>query len=166
VKVPPYSMHNPPPVPPRNTRPAVPSHVADSFSSKIKPGALFPPGQWPTPELHLHPIGRYSICTTKPRTSSTIQSALDSLGPSSTLYLPASSVWSVDNPIQLHEHQELATWGYPTDEKEMAHLEAGRDCYPHVINALAKSGVRLRNVLVDGGRDRHGHEPKCGVMLQ
>lgn len=157
------SMHRPPPIPPRQTRPF-------QVASGPKPtaGALFAPGQWPTPELYSHPIGRYSICqgTQQPFTSKTIQSALDRLGASSTLYLPPSSVWSIDNPILLHEHQELATWGYPTDQNEMAHLEAGPDCYPHIINARAKSGARLRNVLVDGGRERYGHEPKCGVMLQ
>jgi hypothetical protein len=157
-------MHHPPPVPPRSTKPSV--AVDLSRSATPKPGAPFPPGHWPTPELPLHPIGRYSICSTQPFTSDTIQNALDSLGPSSTLYLPLASVWDIINPILLHEHQELATWGYPTDDKQMARLEAGRDCYPHIINARAKSCVRLRNVLVDGNRDRYGPEPKCGVMLQ
>ncbi|KAF8494536.1 hypothetical protein JB92DRAFT_2748881 [Gautieria morchelliformis] len=157
-------MHGPPPVPPRSTKPSVVALC--SRSTTPKPGTPFPPGQWPTPELPLHPIGRYSVCSTQPFTSDTIQSALDSLGASSTLYLPPSSVWNIINPVLLHEHQELATWGYPTDDKQMAHLEAGRDCYPHIINARAKSGARLRNVLVDGNRERYGHEPKCGVMLQ
>ncbi|KAF8583325.1 hypothetical protein K439DRAFT_1390599 [Ramaria rubella] len=161
------AMDTPPPIPPRGTRPAGSAwNVPANTDTAIKAGALFAPGQWPTPELSSIPLGRYSICSTQPYTSHTIQNALDALGASSTLYLPRSSVWSVDHPIQLHEHQELATWGYPNDEKEMAHLEAEKDCHPHIVNARAKSGAKLRNIFVDGGRERHGHDPKCGVMLQ
>ncbi|KAF8505333.1 hypothetical protein BU17DRAFT_57949 [Hysterangium stoloniferum] len=131
-----------------------------------QPGAPFAPGKWPTPELSLTPTNRYAICTSRTYTSETIQSALDSLGPSSILYLPASTVWSITSPIALRDHQELATWGYPTDESHMARLEAGKECYPHIINARAITGAAVRNVVVDGGQQKYGYEPKCGVMLQ
>ena len=135
-------------------------------SRNEKPGAPFAPGEWPTPELSLTPVGRYAICTSTEYTSETIQHTLDSLGPSSTLYLPASTVWNINSPIALRENKELATWGYPTNESQMARLEAGKECYPHVINARAITGATLRNVVVDGGEQKYGYEPKCGVMSQ
>ena len=156
-------MPSQPPTPSWETRPR---QHASSSDNKF-PGVRFSPGQWPTPELALHPIGRYSVCTTTSSyTSETLQSALDALGPCSTLYLPASSVWTINAAIQLHEHQELASWGYPTEEKEMARLEAAKDCRPHIVNARAKTGARLRNVVVDGGRERYGPDPQAAVMLQ
>lgn len=65
-------------------------------------------------------LGKSDILTEGPNTSATIQKALDNLGPSSTLYLPPGSVWDVHNTIFLHEYQEMATLGYPTQESELA----------------------------------------------
>ncbi|GJJ15638.1 hypothetical protein Clacol_009916 [Clathrus columnatus] len=167
-----------PPIPPKATKPGSLNAATDlpimpkvehaTFPNSKPPqaGTLYLPGKWPTPELSTYPIGRYSICNTGPFTSETLQSALNELGPSSILYLPSSSRWDIIQPIKLKEHQELATWGYPTEEHQMALLEAGKDCYPFIINAWAITGAKVRNIIVDGGRQKHGNEPKCGVMLQ
>lgn len=168
-----------PPIPPKSTKPSLlTAAVSDPFRPKERSisknlnnrwpqaGVLYPPGNWPTPELSMYPIGRYTICIGEPFTSETLQGTLDDMGSSSIVYLPPSSKWILDRPIKLHEHQELATWGYPTQEDQMAMLEAGKDCYPFIVNAWAITGARLRNVIVDGARQKYGHEPKCGVMLQ
>lgn len=169
-----------PPIPPRSTKPpgpySLPVNPLLSKENSVSPlfdhyrwpqaGALYPPGQWPTPELLMYPIGRHTICNNGPFTSETLQSVLDDMGPSSIVYLPPSSKWTINQPIKLHENQELATWGYPVEESQMALLEAGEDCYPFIVNAWAITGAKLRNVVVDGGRQKYSYEPKCGVMLQ
>lgn len=175
-------MDNPrPPIPPRSTKPSssysVPVNpLLSSQDYSVSPwfdhyrwpqaGALYPPGQWPTPDLLTYPVGRYKVCDGGPFTSETLQSVLDDMGSSSIVYLPPSSKWAINQPIKLHENQELATWGYPIEENQMALLEAGKDCYPFIVNAWAITGAKLRNVVVDGGRQKYDYEPKCGVMLQ
>ncbi|KIJ54777.1 hypothetical protein M422DRAFT_775012 [Sphaerobolus stellatus SS14] len=160
---------SPPPLPARHSAPPSDAAPQERTTRQSPPaGALFPPGQWPTPELPLNPIGRYTILSTPtgPLNSATIQSALQSLGPNATLFLPQASVWDLESPIQLLEYQTLATWGYPTAERDMAALLAGRDCLPYVIKAASVSGARLRNVVVDGGREQYGYNGDAQVMLQ
>lgn len=156
----------PPPLPSRVTRPSVEIPQQLEQSKFPKAGALYPPGQYPTPDLLPVPTGRYALCDQWPRNSETMQNALNALGNFESLFLPQGSRWVIDRPIQLGEHQELATWAYPTDEKNMAVLEAGPNCYPHIINARAISGACLRNLVIEGNRDKYGYEAKCGVMLQ
>lgn len=99
-------------------------------------------------------------------TSTSIQNALDELGPSATLYLPARTTWSIHKTITLQEYQEIATLGYPTSHDDMALLDAQDDCIPHVIHALDKSGVRIRNLVLEGNKERYGWDEKCGCIIQ
>lgn len=48
----------------------------------------------------------------------------------------------------------------------MALLEAQGDCIPHVIHALDKSGVRIRNLILEGNKERYGWDEKCGCIIQ
>ncbi|KAF8758588.1 Right handed beta helix region [Rhizoctonia solani] len=102
-----------------------------------------------------------------PRDSESIQQKLDELGPNSTLYLPRGSRWEVESMISMYPFQELATEGYPTAEQDMAWLEAKEECHGHLINAFSKSGIRIRNILVEGNREKFGHDPdgKCMIIL-
>jgi len=176
--VPPYGFGKPPPLP---ARPSVSESSPEQFITKASgdfaqadsagpplAGAIYPPGQWPTPELPPFPVGRFTVLGTShgPLNSATIQTALQGLGSNATLFLPPASVWDLEAPIQLLEWQTLATWGFPTDERSMAMLRAGPTCLPNVIRAGRVSGARLRNVIVDGGRNIYGFEPKADVMLQ
>ncbi|KDQ10469.1 hypothetical protein BOTBODRAFT_492205 [Botryobasidium botryosum FD-172 SS1] len=129
-------------------------------------GVIYPPGSYPTPELASYPLGKtLTLTTSQGRTSRVIQDALDTLGPCSTLYLPPRSTWVIENTLQLHPYQELATLEYPTREDEMAVLEAGQDCRPHVIWGFARSGIRIRNIIVEGNREKFGWDPQGGVMI-
>ncbi|KZS92430.1 hypothetical protein SISNIDRAFT_442200 [Sistotremastrum niveocremeum HHB9708] len=129
------------------------------------PGAIYPPGSYPTPELTMFALGKSDILTEGPNTSATIQKALDNLGPSSTLYLPPGSVWDVHDTIFLHEYQEIATLGYPTQESELALLQATKVLKKYLIQGFGKSGVRIRNLAFDGGREKYGWSADCGVMV-
>ncbi|KAG8907613.1 hypothetical protein FRB99_003309 [Tulasnella sp. 403] len=128
-------------------------------------GALYKPGTYPTPDLFPFPVTKYRLLSHPTSfTSNIIQDALNELGPNSTLYLPKGSRWTVTKTIQLRPHQELATWDYPTEEGDVAWLEADRDCTGHVLTAMNVPGVRIRNIGVDGGREKYGHEKACDCM--
>lgn len=176
-----YSSTGPaaPPIPPRpypptsDPRPPMiptssrPRPSLDPSSSRA--GALYSPGTYPTPELPLYPLAKHR--TLEPSspddcTAATIQAALDELGPSSTLYLPPRTVWKLEKPIVLQDYQEIATLGYPPHEGEMALLEALEDCRPHLIHALDKSGIRIRNIIFEGNKEKYGWDKEGGVMLQ
>lgn len=150
----------PPPIPPRlhsDTRPDRPSSTATA--SAIFAGAIYEPGTYPTPDLFPFPLSKHKTLSDPPaHTSAAIQDALNELGPHSTLYLPPRTRWSVSSTITLHPHQELATLGYPGGEDEIAWLEAEEECTGHVLNGADMAGVRLRNIGIDGGREKHG---KC-----
>jgi hypothetical protein len=154
----------PPPLPTHGSKPVLPG-MSVAAEDNTKPGALYEPGQWPTPELSMHPIGPHRVLSEGPFTSSTIQAALDQLGPSTTLYLAPGSQWVVTSPIVLQLYQEIATLGYPTNEPEMASLEAAEECKPYMFACWGKSGIRIRNLVIDGGREKYGHNGDCGVML-
>lgn len=69
--------------------------------------------------------------------------------------------------ISMYPFQELATEGYPTAEQEMAWLDAREECHGHLISAFGKSGTRIRNILLEGNREKFGHDPdgKCMIIL-
>ncbi|EJU02545.1 hypothetical protein DACRYDRAFT_106616 [Dacryopinax primogenitus] len=165
---PPIPSHSrPPPPPPPRPQPPLPTTTI-SPPTAHPPGAIYPPGKWPTPELSIYPLNTWLILSSPDKgwTSASIQAALDALGEGGTLYLPRSSKWDISEPILLRPWQELATEGYPTEEKDMAALEATPGCRPHLVNCWNVSGVRLRNLLIDGKHDVFGRDDKCGVMVQ
>ncbi|KAJ1310229.1 hypothetical protein OPQ81_006971 [Rhizoctonia solani] len=167
----------PPPIPPRMA-PTVPdrpgvynSRESDyaSASNQSQVGVIYAPGTYPTPELFCFPFGKYAVLHSPEYgfTAKSIQQKLDELGPNSTLYLPRGSRWEVESMITMYPFQELATEGYPIAEHEMAWLEATEECHGHLIHAFGKSGTRIRNILVEGNREKFGHDPdgKCMIIL-
>lgn len=159
----PLSGRNPPPVPPRpqNQKPSRPaprtqdasttSHESSSFP---KAGAIYVPGTYPVPELPLYPLQKHILLqpsSEEEYNSAAIQNALKSLGPSSTVYLPSRSIWKIESTISLDDFQELATYGYPTDEN-MAILDAQKDCEGSIIHAFDRSGIRIRNLIIEGNK--------------
>lgn len=70
-----------------------------------------------------------------------------------TIYLPAGSTWRVEETIFLDDFQELATVGYPAGD-DMAILEAQEGLHGHLLHAFDKSGIRIRNVVIDGNKVR------------
>ncbi|KAF9516857.1 hypothetical protein BS47DRAFT_1327091 [Hydnum rufescens UP504] len=159
----------PPPIPPR--LPPVVPHRPPAVEPKAKSfaGAMYAPGHYPTPELPMYPLRKSSVLrpsSSSEFNSSILQNALNALGPSSTLYLPRGSSWKIHSPITLHEFQELATEGYPQEEADMAILDAEAECRPHVVYAISKSGVRIRNLIVEGGKEKHGWDKDGGVIIQ
>jgi hypothetical protein len=164
------SRPGPPPLPSHDSKPSKPqlstmSTAETGLEISSKPGALYEPGKWPTPELLMHPVGPHRILSEAPFTSSTIQAALDQLGPSTTLYLAPASHWVVTSPIVLQLYQEIATLGYPANESGMAFLEAAEECKPYMFSCWGKSGIRIRNLIIDGAREKYGWNKDCGVML-
>lgn len=151
--------HRPPPLPPRSTRP-------DLNDGHPPAGTIYPPGHYPTPELPLHPKSKFLVLRDVECNSDSIQNALDNLGSHSTLYLPANTVWLVTAPIKILDHQELATEGYPTGYQDMATLEASPECRPHLLHAFGKTGIMIRNLIVDGKRESYGFQENSGVMIQ
>lgn len=168
----------PPPVPPRpapnmSTRPpAVPnsSRPANHPAPIRQAGALYDPGHYPTPELPNYPLQKSRVLSPSSPdefTSETIQKALDEMGPSSTLYLIPRSLWRLNKTIALQDYQELATLGYPDHEEDMAILDAQESCTFHLIHAMDKSGVRIRNLVLEGNKEKYGWlEKDGGVMVQ
>ncbi|CAE6536695.1 unnamed protein product [Rhizoctonia solani] len=167
----------PPPIPPRMA-PTVPDRPGVSIPRETQPipapnqsqaGAIYAPGTYPTPELFCFPFGKHDVLRSPEYgfTAKSIQQKLDELGPNSTLYLPRGSRWEVETMISMHPFQELATEGYPTAEQEMAWLEAREECHGHLIFAFGKSGTRIRNILLEGNREKFGHDPdgKCMIIL-
>lgn len=132
-------------------------------------GVIYAPGTYPTPDLFDFPLGKHTVLHSPAYgyTAKSIQHEIDQLGPTSTLYLPRGSRWEVESTITLQPYQELATEGYPTAEHEMAWLEATPDLHLHLISGFSKSGVRLRNLLLEGGREKYGHDPdgRCMIIL-
>ncbi|KAG8888355.1 hypothetical protein FRB98_007929 [Tulasnella sp. 332] len=131
-------------------------------------GVLYPPGTYPTPELFPFPLTRKHTTLMDPSsyTSNVIQEALDTLGPHATLYLLPSSRWSVSSTIRLQPHQELATFGYPTGENEVAWLDAEQGCNGQILRATDMPGVRIRNIGIDGGREKYGYNKDNECMVQ
>lgn len=86
-------------------------------------------------------------------TSTTIQNALKEIGPLGTIYLPAGSTWRVEETIFLDDFQELATVGYPVGDG-MAILEAEEGLQGHLLHAFDKSGIRIRNIVIEGNKVR------------
>ncbi|KAF8710464.1 Right handed beta helix region, partial [Rhizoctonia solani] len=168
----------PPPIPPRTAPPTAPARPEEfaprdiesaPMSNQSQAGAIYAPGTYPTPELFSFPFGKHAILNSPEHgfTARSIQQKLDELGPNSTLYLPRGSRWEVESMISMYPFQELATEGYPTAEQDMAWLEAKEECHGHLINAFSKSGTRIRNILVEGNREKFGHDPdgKCMIIL-
>ncbi|CAE6525158.1 unnamed protein product [Rhizoctonia solani] len=167
----------PPPIPPRMA-PTVPDRPGVSTLRENVPalapnesqaGAIYAPGTYPTPELFCFPFGKHTVLHSPEYgfTAKSIQQKLDELGPNSTLYLPRGSRWEVEAMITMYPFQELSTEGYPTAEHEMAWLEAKEECHGHLIFAFGKSGTRIRNILLEGHREKYGHDPdgKCMIIL-
>ena len=156
---------NSPPIPPRPQKapiipprptPRTPDPTVISNESPLLPkaGAIYAPGYYPVPELPHYPLQRHTLLqpsSAEEYTSATIQNALKSLGPSSTVYLPPRSIWKIDSTIYLDDYQELATYAYPTGET-MAVLDAQKDCEGSIIHAGDKSGVRIRNLVIEGNK--------------
>jgi hypothetical protein len=189
----PYSPHKPgegishpwssapPPIPPRIGPPTIPNRPAvgadrETDSTPIiipqglsQVGAIYAPGTYPTPELFNFPLGKHTVLHSPEYgfTAKSIQHQLDQLGSNSTLYLPRGSRWEVEAVITMHPYQELATEGYPNAEYEMAWLEAKEELHLHLISGFGKSGVRLRNILFEGNREKFGHDPdgRCMILL-
>ncbi|KAH7340430.1 hypothetical protein B0J17DRAFT_651322 [Rhizoctonia solani] len=167
----------PPPIPPRMAptvpdRPSLNTPRETEFapeSNHSQAGVIYAPGTYPTPELFCFPFGKHHVLHSPEFgfTAKSIQQKLDELGPNSTLYLPRGSRWEVEVMMTMHPFQELATEGYPTAEQEMAWLDAKEECHGHLINAFGKSGTRIRNILVEGNREKFGHDPdgKCMIIL-
>ncbi|KDN51470.1 hypothetical protein RSAG8_00015, partial [Rhizoctonia solani AG-8 WAC10335] len=167
----------PPPIPPR-IPPTVPDRPGVNTPRETQPaaapnrsqaGVIYAPGTYPTPELFCFPFGKHAVLHSPKHgfTAKSIQQKLDELGPNSTLYLPRRSRWEVEAMISMYPFQELATEGYPTAEQEMAWLEAREECHGHLISAFGKSGTRIRNILLEGHREKFGHDPdgKCMIIL-
>lgn len=141
----------PPRPAPRTQEPLASSNEA-SFIPKA--GAIYAPGAYPVPELPLYPLQKHVLLqpsSAQEYTSATIQNALKSMGPSSTVYLFPGSIWKVESTIFLDDFQELATHGYPTGET-MAVLDAQKGCDGSIIHAFDRSGVRVRNLVVEGNK--------------
>ncbi|KZO91257.1 hypothetical protein CALVIDRAFT_364614 [Calocera viscosa TUFC12733] len=159
----------PPAVPTVAASSPVVQHSGSSGISEPYPaGAIYAPGQWPTPELSIYPLGTWRLLSDPDYgwTSQSIQAALDAIGEGGTIYLPRSSKWDIAETIKMHPWQELATEGYPTTEGDMASLDATKDLRPFIVNAWDTSGVRLRNLIVDGKHDLYGREDQCGCLIQ
>ncbi|KAG8939437.1 hypothetical protein FRC04_006584 [Tulasnella sp. 424] len=158
----------PPPMVKSDTRPSVTPQPPDPSVSRstgsvpqaaVVTGTLYKPGEYPTPDLFPFPLSKHRVLTHPSSfTSAAIQQAIDELGPHSTLYLPPRTRWTVSSTIHLKPHQELATLGYPTEETEIAWLEAEEGCSGNVLKAFDMPGVRIRNVGFDGGREKYGAE--------
>ncbi|KAG9127169.1 hypothetical protein FRC07_000378 [Ceratobasidium sp. 392] len=170
----------PPPIPPRAGPPAIPErpvsnpsqgpeHVSAYGQQVTSVGAIYAPGTYPTPDLFDFPLGKYTVLHSPKYgfTAKSIQHELNQLGPTSTLYLPCGSRWEVEEMITMQPFQELATEGYPTAEHDMAWLEAKQELNMHMVTAFQKSGVRLRNLLFEGGREKYGHNPdgRCMIII-
>lgn len=157
-----------PPLPPATTSSTRPERapelaITSSYSSESSlieqptAGSLFPPGGYPTPELCYYPLSKTKVLLDlPPYTSTVIQEALDSLGPHSTLYLPRGTRWSVSSTLWLKPCQELATLGYPIGDDQVAWLDAEKGCTGHILSGANMPGVLIRNIGVDGGREKFG----------
>lgn len=82
------------------------------------------------------------------------------------MYLPARTTWKIHKTVTLQDYQEIATFGYPTSHEDMAYLDAQEDCNPHVVHAFDKSGIRIRNLVIEGNKEKYGWDEKGGVMIQ
>ncbi len=131
-------------------------------------GAIYASGTYPTPELPLYPIGHHVTLRPQSETDFNEKTIQDALSGSSsiTVYLPRGSRWYFHSTLHLSDFQELATEGYPTDEKDMAIIDAQEDCHGHVIHAFAKSGVKIRNMIIEGNKEKYGWDEKGAVMIQ
>ncbi|KAF8324548.1 uncharacterized protein EI90DRAFT_3146815 [Cantharellus anzutake] len=164
----------PPPIPPRPVSQQQRSKEAGAVipsppAGRPAAGAIYAPGTYPTPELPLYPLGRHVILHSQSEsdfTDKTIRDALSDTSSPLTVYLPRRSRWLVHSTIQLSDFQELATEGYPTDEKEMAIIDAQEDCDGHVLHAFSKSGIRIRNLVIEGNKEKYGWNEKGAVMVQ
>ncbi|KAF8305142.1 hypothetical protein DL93DRAFT_2160417 [Clavulina sp. PMI_390] len=172
----PQNMSSPPIVPPRPTPETSPPSLdaPPSITSPSPPkaipqaGAIYPPGEYPTPELPLYPLQKHIIL--KPGsdaeyTSAAVQKALNDIG-AGTVYLPAGSVWKVEESIYLADFQELATLGYPTREEEMATLDAQEGLRGHLLHAFDKRGIRIRNLIFEGNKEKYGWDDHGALMIQ
>ncbi|KAG9000569.1 hypothetical protein FRB90_011786 [Tulasnella sp. 427] len=156
----------PPSVKP-DTRPGPPQPVSRAPSQIQVAGSLFEPGMYPTPDLFPFPLSKYRVLDrTSEFSGNAIQQAIDELGPNATIYLPARTRWPVGCTLHLKPHQEIATLGYPTDENEMAWLEAQKGCTGHLLKATGAPGVRIRNILFDGGREKYGYAKTNDCIVQ
>ncbi|KAG8929182.1 hypothetical protein FRC02_005914 [Tulasnella sp. 418] len=125
--------------------------------SQHRAGVIYAPGTYPTPELFPFPLGNHTVLSNPSSyTCRAIQDALDALGPQSTLYLPKRSRWAVSKTIYLKPYQEIATEGYPTNGEEMGWLDATEELEKHLLSGFCVAGVRIRNIGVDGGREKFG----------
>ncbi|KIO27017.1 hypothetical protein M407DRAFT_73736 [Tulasnella calospora MUT 4182] len=166
----------PPPVVKAETRPSAtpqPESIPDPSASLqasepgAMAGALYKPGEYPTPDLFPFPLSKHRILAHPSSfTSTVIQQAINELGPQSTLYLPPNTRWTVSSTIHLRPHQEIATLGYPTEETEIAWLEAEEGCTGHVLKATDMPGVRIRNIGFDGGREKYGYAKTNDCIVQ
>ncbi|KDQ10468.1 hypothetical protein BOTBODRAFT_178130 [Botryobasidium botryosum FD-172 SS1] len=147
------------------TPPPTESAITPALSG-ARVGAVYPPGSWPTPELFFYPLGKTATLTlTQEYTSRSIQNALDALGSHSTLYLPPRTTWIIESALRLHPYQEIATLGYPDREDEMAILDAAQECRPHIIHGANKPRVQIRNLVIEGNREKYGWDPKAESMI-
>ncbi|KAG9003234.1 hypothetical protein FRB93_011146 [Tulasnella sp. JGI-2019a] len=132
-----------------------------------KHGIAHTSGTYPTPELFHFPLSKHTVLVAPSSyTSRVINEALDNLGPHSTLYLPPGTRWSVSSTIWLKPYQELATLGYPKSENDVAWLDAEEGCTGHILSGTNMPGVRIRNIGVDGGREKYGYCKDNDCMVQ
>jgi hypothetical protein len=88
----------------------------------------------------------------------TINNALKSGGAGAVVQLCPSAVITVHNTVAFTAaNQELSTQGYPTDStRAIIRLQATDQSISAVIRGGSLSGIRLRNIQIDGNRSGNG----------
>lgn len=88
----------------------------------------------------------------------TINNALKSGGVGAVVQLCPNAVITVHNTVAFTAaNQELSTQGYPTDAtRAIIRLQATDQSISAVIHGGSLSGIRLRNIQIDGDRSANG----------
>ncbi|GEM_PF-3087554 len=80
------------------------------------------------------------------------------VGEGSKAKLCRGSVFELKSPVFFtNSNQEIYTEGYPTDDSR-AVLRIARPDVEIAVNGRHKSGIKLKNVIVDGSRPKYGHK--------
>lgn len=98
----------------------------------------------------------------------TINNALKSGGAGAVVQLCPSAVITVHNTVAFTAaNQELSTQGYPTDStRAIIRLQTTDQSISAVIRGGSLSGIKLRNIQIDGDRSGNGQITAQGTYIK
>lgn len=98
----------------------------------------------------------------------TINNALKSGGAGAVVQLCPGAVITVHNTVAFTAaNQELSTQGYPTDStRAIIRLQATDQSISAIIQGRSLSGIKLRNIQIDGNRSGNGQVIAGGTYIK